>query len=144
MFTSIVEVEVKIEVRYTISRESLDLRPYKIDFKEVREPIIRDRFADYKLFCQKLPYISRIMDIFVIFIFIIIIIIMIIIFFILYISFRSITMKNLEVISSKLTELWPFNDFSKIISHSLTESQVDLHYPLVADKKVKFLVENKF
>ena len=48
--------------------------------------------------------------------FIFIILILIIVIIIMYVSFRSITMQNLEVVASKLAELWPFNDFSKIIT----------------------------
>ena len=59
---------------------------------------------------------------------------------ILYVSFRSITMQNLEAVALKLAELWPFYDFSKIISDSEildihTYGQSDLYYPLAADKK---------
>ena len=48
-------------------------------------------------------------------------------------------MQNLEAVALKLAELWPFNDFSKIITDSLThvkncDRQSDLYYPLVADK----------
>ena len=49
---------------------------------------------------------------------IIMIIIIIIVIIIMYVSFKYITMQNLEVVASKLAKLWPFNDFSKIISHS--------------------------
>ena len=57
----------------------------------------------------------------IIVIIIIIIIIIIVMIIIMYVSFRSITMQNLEVVASKLAELWPFNDFSKIITDSLTD-----------------------
>ncbi len=53
---------------------------------------------------------------FIFIIIIIIIIIVVIIIIIMYVSFRSITMQNLEVVASKLAELWPFKDFSKIIT----------------------------
>ena len=42
------------------------------------------------------------------------IIIIIIVINIMYVSFRSITMQNLEAVASKLAELWPVNDFSKM------------------------------
>ena len=42
----------------------------------------------------------------------IIIIIIINVIIILYVSFRSITMKNLEIVASKLTKLGPFNQIS--------------------------------
>ena len=53
------------------------------------------------------------MSVMISFIFIFIIIIIIIVIIILYISFISITMQNLEVVAWKLTELWPFQLFSK-------------------------------
>ena len=57
-----------------------------------------------------------ILIIIIIIIIIIVIIIIIIVIIIMYVSFRSITMQNLEVVASKLAELWPFKDFSKIIT----------------------------
>ena len=58
-------------------------------------------------------------------------------------------MQNLEVLARKLTELWPFQFFSKKITYvknwdiqtdldtdRQTDRQSDLYYPLVADKKV--------
>jgi ABC-type maltose transport system permease subunit len=66
--------------------------------------------------------ISFIFIIIIIIVIIIIIIVVVVIIIIIYVSFRSITMQNLEVVASKLAELWPFNDFSKIITDSLTDS----------------------
>ena len=56
---------------------------------------------------------------------------------------RSLTMQNLEVLASKMAELWPFQIFQKkspdvencyIQTYRQTDLQSDLYYPLVADK----------
>ena len=62
---------------------------------------------------------------------IIIIIIVVVIIIIMYVSFRSITMQNLEAVALKLAELWPFYNFSKIISDS---EILDIHTYIHTDR----------